>query len=140
MVGVFEVRLVDVYGFQDTVDTLYRLLEERPLSACISHKRMPSRVKHNKFVASRPYAAWYLIEVNGGPVGAIYLTHANEIGVGILRKRRRAGSATKAIKLLMELHPRDRYYANINPENEPSALLFSRLGFQHIQDTYALDA
>ncbi|KKN52512.1 hypothetical protein LCGC14_0612010 [marine sediment metagenome] len=133
-------RLVDIYKSPDSVDVLYRLLEERPKSANISHKLMPSRKKHKGFVESCPYTAWYLVLVTYGQrVGAIYLTREDEIGVSIFKDHERCGYATTAIRMLMGLHPRKRFLANINPENEGSIAMFEKLGFSHIQNTYALD-
>jgi hypothetical protein len=37
---------------------------------------------------------------------------------------------------LMQRHGHRRYLANINPRNERSAYLFSRLGFNLVQHTY----
>lgn len=129
-------KLVDVYDGPKAADVLYELLAERPAKARISHRKMPTRADHENFVASRPYLAWYLIEVDGDRVGAIYLTHANEVGVGIFRQAQRRGYATAAIRMLMERHPRESFRANINPDNRGSIEMFARLGFVHVQNTY----
>ena len=133
-------RLINVYDEPKAIGVLYALMYERPAKSCISHWRMPTRPEHDAFVASRPYAAWYLVRANGGYVGAVYLTHAKEIGIGIFRSAQRCGHAIAAIRALMELHPRERFLANINPDNEGSIIMFDRLGFRHIQNTYSLNA
>ena len=43
---------------------LYKLLKERDSKENISHKEMPSYKEHIKFVKSRPYQKWYIIEKN----------------------------------------------------------------------------
>lgn len=130
------VRLVDVYEAHEAVDMLWDLLAERPANACINHRHMPTRAEHEAFVASRPYAAWYLIDVGGDQVGAVYLTNSGEIGIAILRAAQRRGYATAAVRALMERHPRQRFLANINLDNPASLAMFGRLGFTHIQNTY----
>lgn len=118
---------------------LYELLKQRPAYANISHKLMPSFDEHQSFIASKPYAHWYVIMAQKGVrIGAIYLTENNEIGVAILKTHQGKGYAERAIKALMKQHPQERYLANIAPHNEASRELFSKLGFAPIQHTYEL--
>lgn len=116
---------------------LYDLLAERTPEQSISHKWMPTYPQHVEFVRSEPYAAWYVAEQAGNIVGAVYLSRADEIGVSIFRSCQRRGYASCAVHLLMRMHPRQRYLANVNPLNEPSAALFRSLGFYLVQHTYA---
>ena len=138
MVGVQEVRLVGAYEITSDF-ILYGLLEERPVSANISHQEMPTWEEHKRFIKSRPYTAWYLIMDGEEALGSIYLSQQDEIGVFLFKKHQGNGYAKMAIKMLTEEHPRKRYLANINPENKESISMFERLGFIHIQNTYALD-
>lgn len=130
--------LFNVYNNDEHWGALYDLLAERKPEESISHKAMPSLENHFKFVASKPYKAWYyIIGEEGEIVGSIYLTEAREIGIGIFKKFRRRGYAIDAIKRLMEMYP-GRFLANINPANSASIKLFSRIGCTHIQNTYEL--
>lgn len=113
---------------------LYELLDNRPEVMNISHQQMPTWEQHLAFIESRPYAAWYIVGRNDGTV---YLTKQNEIGIHLMSSRR-AGLGTKAIKQLMNLHPREKYLANIAPGNEASAEFFKRFNFKHIQNTLAV--
>ena len=139
-------RLVDVYegagGYSlSASNVLWRLLEERPAHANISHRAMPTREQHEAFIQSHLYEAWYLIEdlsFHRQAVGSVYLTKDDEIGVFVFKEFQRQGFAKQAIAELMYLHPRERYLANINPENDVSTRLFGRLGFKHIQETHEL--
>ena len=136
--GVFEVNLVNVYDISSEL-VLYRLLEGRPKHANISHREMPDWKEHQAFVRSKPYTAWYLIikqKALSGVYGSVYLTKDNEIGVFLFKKYQGKGFGQDAIWMLMEKHPRKRYLANINPENEGSIGTFEGLGFHHIQNTY----
>jgi RimJ/RimL family protein N-acetyltransferase len=132
------VNLIDVHSREDeAIDILYQLLAERTPAESISHRSMPSFAQHCTFVRGRPYLAWYLVEDDGEIVGATYLSHQREIGIGIFRVHRRQGCARRAIQLLMERHP-GRFLANINPVNQKSIELFASFGFTHLQNTYSL--
>ena len=119
---------------------LYDLLEERPAEASISHRRMPTWKQHQNFVATSDYLDWCLIQNAAGIVGAVYLTRANEIGIGIFREFQGHGYGPNAVVMMMMKHGERNYYANINPANEPSRKMFERLGFKAVQHTLALEA
>jgi RimJ/RimL family protein N-acetyltransferase len=135
-------QLIDVYADppgEGGLSILYRLLQERDETSSISHRTVPTWERHKNFVLSRPYKAWYLIAgENEEPVGAIYLTQANELGVSIRKDRRRRGYGTWAMRALMAKHGWLVYLANVNPRNEASIAMVTALGFRHIQNTYQL--
>ena len=125
---------------------LWQLLGERKRSESISHRKMPTYQEHVMFVRHSPneYEWWFIIEDEGFPVGAIYLTYRSEIGVQIALKHRRKGYAREAIQRLIEMtsiiknqdpFARTQYLANINPDNGASIALFTELGFQTVQMT-----
>jgi RimJ/RimL family protein N-acetyltransferase len=133
------IKLRSVYSVPDAGRHLYRLMEERTDKVNISHRAMPSWAAHVKFVQSKPYRAWYLIEVDGEMVGATYLSRQDEIGVFLFQAHRGRGIGPKAVAALMKRHPRKRFLANINPRNKGSIAMFESMGFHHIQNTYELD-
>jgi RimJ/RimL family protein N-acetyltransferase len=134
-------ELVDVYTYDGSDTILLVLLSERTQQQSISHKRMPSWEEHVAFVRSMPYKAWWLIEVDNAPVGAVYLSRQNEIGVSIFKAHQRKGYGPEAVRQVMAKFPFvRRYVANVNPANEASATMFRRLGFGLVQHTYALEA
>jgi GNAT superfamily N-acetyltransferase len=130
-------KLIPVDKHKDAVVILYDLLSERERSESISHKSMPPIGKHREFIASNPYLAWYLIEVEGDIVGATYITRQRELGIGVLKPHRGHGYGKEALRIIMHKHP-GRFLANINPANEKSIKLFGKLGFGLIQHTYEL--
>lgn len=115
---------------------LYNMLAEREPHETISHSRMPTLEEHKAFVMRVPYKGWYFIHNNDAIVGSIYITYANEIGIHITKPNRRCGYAELAIAVLIKLHKEKFYLANINPNNEKSVRLFTKIGFGHIQNTY----
>lgn len=138
-----SIRLVDAYTQQaeSMVATvfLYDLLVQRDPIANISHnpKEMPTFDQHRRFVDSRPYRAWYVIYADDAPIGAVYLTQQNEIGVSISNGHRGCGYGKQAVYLLMKMHPGKRFLANIAPGNARSLAIFEKLGFELVKLTLA---
>lgn len=129
--------LTSVYGRPDRVKILWDLLAERDPTVSISHKEMPSLEQHRVFVESKPYEDWCFVETPDGLiVGAVYLTALNEIGIHIFREYQDIGFGRWAVREIMKKHGPRRYLANINPQNERSALMFKKLGFNLAQHTY----
>lgn len=140
-------ELISVYTRPDSLLQLWHLLGERDGTEAISHEKMPSWTAHKAFVESKPYRAWYLIVVDNRIAGSVYATWRNEVGVQVFTDCRRRGYAREALRILMNLHDpleglpgvrADTWLANINPRNLKSVALFKELGFEHVQNTYAL--
>lgn len=148
------IKLTNVYQngkiAPGAIEFLYELLAERPRHANISHSTMPTLEQHRAFVVRRVYRAWFLIENDDGErVGAVTLTHANEIGVAVKVGFQHRGYASAAIRDLMGMFKplddirsvrRGRFIANVAPMNEVSHMLFEKLGAKPIQVTYELPA
>lgn len=144
-------RLVAVAHVSQAAEILWRLLEERPMEANISHREMPTWAEHAAFVDRYPYRCWYLIQAQGEFVGAIYLTRHLEIGIGILKEHQRHGYAKWAIRDMLRRWARpmkvrgvrsvrrQALLANIAPANKASQKLFEEMGFKHVSNTYAFD-
>ena len=118
---------------------LYELLKKRDSRANISHKKIPSMKQHEKFIQSKPYSKWYIIQNLDMDVGSIYLTKNNEIGIFLIKKNQSKGIGVNVLKLLMEKNPKTRYLANVNPKNKKSIKFFKKNGFKLIQHTYELE-
>ena len=132
------IRLVDVYRDESMVTTvfLYELLAERDPISNISHRKMPSYYMHASFVDSRPYLEWFIIYAEDDPVGAVYLTHQNEIGIAIMKAHQGNCYGKQAVRLLMQIHPGKQFLANIAPSNTKSISMFETLGFDLCQYTF----
>lgn len=137
----------DQFALQRQGKFLYELLQERPPEANISHREIPPFWKHLEFVSSRPYAAWNIIELDGVPVGSVYLTEpgkhgcaGDEVGIFVSKRVHGMGIGAAALKLFMDANPRAKYLANIAPGNSVSQDFFRGLGFKCIQFTYAKES
>lgn len=117
---------------------LFMMLKERKPEVNISHKKMPTYRLHIKFIKSKPYSKWYIIEYRGHKVGNIYLSKHNEVGIFIKNEWQGNSIGQKALYLLIEKNPRSRYLANVNPKNTKSIRFFKKNGFRLLQHTYEL--
>ncbi len=117
---------------------LYNQLKERDSIINISHKKMPTYVKHSKFVLSNPYSKWYIIMYKNKKIGNTYLTKTNEIGIFILKSIKIKGIGKIVLEKIIKLNPRTRYLANVSPRNNKSSNFFKKNGFKLIQHTYEL--
>jgi len=117
---------------------LYELLKERDSNVNISHKKMPIYDEHVKFVMSKPYSKWYIIQKDSQSIGSIYLSKQNEIGIFLIKNMQGRKIGQIALEMLMKKHPKHRYLANINPKNKKSIDFFIQNNFKLIQCTYEL--
>ena len=133
------ITLQDVRQHSDALRVLWRLLEERPDYANISHDgHLPEWTEHQVHVEHHDHMGWYLIMAEGIPVGSVYITKKGEIGIAIFKSRQRKGYAKAGIRAIMAAHPRPEYLANVAPHNAPSHDLFKKLGGELIQYTYRI--
>ncbi len=98
-------------------DFLYELLKKRDPIVNISHKMMPTVDEHKKFVNSNPYTKWCIIHFENKKIGAAYLSKQDEIGVSFLPKYDIEINKKIVFRKFMELVPRRKYFANVNPKN-----------------------
>ena len=117
---------------------LYELLKNKDPSTNISHKKMPSYDEHVKFVMSKPYTNWYIIECNIKNVGSIYLSKRDEIGISINNDFEYDQIAKMALKLLMKINPRKRYRVNVSPKNIRLQEFFLKSGFTGFEYVYEM--
>ena len=117
---------------------LYELLKSKDPNANISHKKMPSYDEHVKFVMSKPYTNWYIIEYDKKNVGAIYLSKQDEIGISVNNDYEYDQIVKPALKLLMKLNQRKRYLANTSPKDVRSQEFLLKNGFTGLEYVYEM--
>jgi RimJ/RimL family protein N-acetyltransferase len=117
---------------------LYELLKNKDPNANISHKKMPSYDEHVKFVMSKPYTNWYIIEYDKKNVGSIYLSKQDEIGISINNDYEYAQIVKSALRLLMKLNQRKRYLANVGPKDVKSQEFLLKNGFTRLEYVYEI--
>ena len=96
---------------------LYKLLKGRNPKENISHEEIPSYKQHVKFVKSKPYQKWYIIEKNRKKIGAIYFSKQNEIGIHFLPKISSESIRQTTMQKLIKKNPGKKYFTNVNPKN-----------------------
>ena len=123
---------------KDDYEFLYQVLQERDCITNFSSNNIPSYEQHVNFIKSNPYQKWYVIEENKMKVGTINLDKEDGIGTFILKEYQNKGYAVKALKEIIKLNPRKKFYANINPNNVNSIKLYTKCGFKHVYNHYEL--
>ena len=118
---------------------LYNLLKERNPNMNISHKKIPTYSEHVKFVKSKPYTKWDVIEYGKQKIGSIYLSKNDEIGIFLKKQFQGKNVGQESLELFMKMNPRKRYLANVNPKNTVSQKFFKKNGFKLIQHTYEFE-
>ena len=117
---------------------LYELLTARKPNVNISHKKLPTYVKHVKFVMSKPYSKWYIIYCATEKIGSVYITKQDEIGIHFKEKNITNKIRSKVLKMIIRKNPRNRYLININPRNTSLRNFLKNEGFELIQHTYEI--
>ena len=119
---------------------LYNLLSERIPYENISHKKLPSYANHVKFVKSKPYSKWFLIEYGDKLIGSVYLSKNNEIAIWIKKYLKDPKSIIRK-KILQEIltkFRRKKYFANVNPRNKKLINFYKKNEFKLIYFTFEI--
>jgi hypothetical protein len=80
-IDMINVEFSKVIPTEDQVDILYDLLMRREHR--ISNKIDPAFEDHVKFVNSNPYRAWYIVVKQSKPVGTLYISKENTVGINL---------------------------------------------------------
>ena len=127
------------------IRVLYNLLETRKYN--ISHREIPSYDEHTLFVKAEPYRAWYIILYREKPIGSVYLTEDNSVGLNIeeeqieqvlsgvmnfIRERHKPNPGLKSLRC-------DRFSVNVSPSNKTLISAMEKSGAEVIQICFALE-
>jgi len=115
---------------------LFKLLQDRKPNVSISHKKMSTYSQHIEFIESKPYEKWYIVLLDEKNIGSTYLSKNDEIGISLIEEMQGKGMGSRILELIIEKNPRNRYLANINPNNSRSVRFFEKNGFKLIQHTF----
>ena len=107
---------------------LYKLLKGRNPKENISHEEIPSYKQHVKFVKSKPYQKWYIIEKNRKKLGTIYFSKQNEIGIHFLPEIQSELISQASIQELIRKNPKKKYFTNVSPKNQRLIKFFEKNG------------
>ena len=85
---------------EDNAEFLYEMLKERDSTVNVTHQKLPLFNEHLEFLKSKPYDAWYIIEIESKQVGHIYIDNENRIGWFIKREFKGFGFVIPAFEEL----------------------------------------
>ena len=120
---------------EDNAEFLYEMLKERDSTVNVTHQKLPLFNEHVEFIKSKPYDAWYIIEIESKRVGHIYIDNENRIGWFIKREFKGFGFVIPAFEELKILHKRKNYLGKVNPNNFEAQNLLTKLKFV-LKNTY----
>ena len=120
---------------EGNAEFLYEMLKERNPTINVTHKKLPLFNKHLEFIKSKPYDAWYIIEIKSKPVGHIYIDNESRIGWFIKKEFKGFGFVIPAFDELKTLHKRKNYLGKVNPNNFEAQNLLTKLKFV-LKNTY----
>ena len=63
-------------------------------------------------------------------IGHVHIMQNNEIGYAVIPQFQNKGIGTEAVKKIMKMHPRERYFLTIHNQNKASIRLAEKNGFQ----------
>jgi len=125
---------------ENDIEVLYEMLKEMltTLNASVNERPLPPYEDSKKYVMkylhdneNHEIDNWYIIiDENNTVLGSTKISNKNYVSYQVLKKFQNKGLGTSAVKLLMEKHSRDRYFATINRDNDPSMKLIEKLGFK----------
>ena len=136
-----KISLVKIEGTDEQISILYQLLTKREYS--ISHEELPTLEKHDQFVKSHPYRAWWLVECLGLTIGSVYLTNENAIGVNLSGQN--SEIYCQVIQVVKEQNDPLRpipsvrpayFFVNAAPENAPLQHALLDMGAKQTQNSY----
>jgi len=131
-----SLRLVE----ESDIPILYEMLKEmlETQNSSVNERPLPPLSESQKYVKkylhdndNHEIDFWYvIIDKKSNVIGSTKISNKNYVSYQVLKQFRGSGIGTKAVELLIKLHPRNRYFATINFKNEPSLRLIEKLGFQ----------
>lgn len=71
-----------------------------------------------------------ILNENDEKIGYVHMIKNNEIGYFLSPEYQGKGIGPQAVKKMMDLHPRQTYFATIHNKNYPSINLVTKLGFK----------
>ncbi len=110
----------------DDYSFIYKLVEDfLKTDLSVTVLKMPNFEDFFKTETKR-----YVITNGLDLMGFVQILPNNEVGYFMDKKYQNCGLGTEAVSILMQINPRERYFATINNKNGSSLKLIKKLGFK----------
>jgi len=138
-----ELKLQLIEPTDKQIEILYDFLRIRNYP--ISHTNLPEFNEHKEFVINNPYRVWMLIYHRQIPIGTIYISNDNSIGISL--KTYSVMLMNSLIKKVVENYKPlppikstrgKNFHININPGDKKFISIIEKIGLVHIQSTYSI--
>jgi len=115
---------IDDYSF------VYELIKNfLKTNLSVTFLSLPSFDEFKKSYFKNDFMRYIIFNHNLEKLGFVVITNDDEIGYFVDKKFQNKGYGSKAVSMLIQLHPRPRYFATVHNENHSSIKLISKLGF-----------
>jgi len=95
----------------------------------VTFLKLPNYEEFVKTYFVNDYKRYVITNENNDRLGFVVITKDDEIGYFLSSEYEGKGIALQAVKQLLELNPRERYFATIHNKNKRSINLITKLGF-----------
>ena len=95
----------------------------------VTFLKLPDYEEFVKTYFVNDYKRYIITNENNDRLGFVVITKDDEIGYFLSSEYEGKGIALQAVKQLLELNPRERYFATIHNKNKRSINLITKLGF-----------
>lgn len=138
-----KIEFVEVRPGSRHDQILFALYVKRSTDSRISSSSVLDWNKHQDFVHSHPYRHWALVLLDEVPIGSLYFTQNNEVGLSLVSEKEGL-YATILRHLVTQLDPlpaipsvrRGTFVVNVAPSQEAILLALRECGAVLIQHTY----
>ena len=73
---------------------------------------------------------YIIMNENAEKIGHVHIMQNNEIGYSVIPQFQNKGTGTEAVKKIIEMHPREKYFLTIHNQNKASIRIAEKNGFQ----------
>jgi len=123
---ICKLREITVEDYRFVYDLVNKFLKT---DLSVTFLKLPNYEEFVKTYFVNDYKRYIITNENNDRLGFVVITKDDEIGYFLSSEYEGKGIALQAVKQLLELNPRERYFATIHNKNKRSINLITKLGF-----------
>jgi len=96
----------------------------------VTFLKMPSFSEFENTYFLNDYKRYIITNGKNDKMGFVVITKDDEVGYFLSPQHHGKGIAVEAVRMLMKINPRKRYFATIHNENQKSINVIKKIGFK----------